>query len=62
MEPVNVVGVGMTQFGVLEDSIIELAQKSGLEALNDSSTIESKIDHLVIGTQNPEEFTSGWGL
>ena len=57
MEPVNIVGVGMTQFGVLEDSIIELAQKAGIEALNDSSTIESKIDHLVIGTQNPEEFT-----
>lgn len=47
----------MTKFGVLEDSIVELAQKAGLEALNDSSTIESKIDHLVVGTQNPEEFT-----
>ena len=47
----------MTQFGVLEDSIVEIAQNAALEALNDSSTIESTIDHLIVGTQNPEEFT-----
>jgi len=47
----------MTQFGILEDSIIELAQKAAIEALTDSSTIESPIDHLIVGTQNPEEFT-----
>jgi len=57
VESVNVIGVGMTQFGILEDSIIELAQKAAIEALTDSSTIESPIDHLIVGTQNPEEFT-----
>ena len=57
MEPVNIIGVGMTQFGVLEDSIVQLAQNAALEALNDSSTIDSPIDHLIVGTQNPEEFT-----
>ncbi|TFH06553.1 MAG: thiolase domain-containing protein [Candidatus Thorarchaeota archaeon] len=57
MEPVSIVGVGMTQFGVLKDSIVELAQSAAQEALNDSSTIESPIDYLIVGTQNPEEFT-----
>jgi len=57
VEPVNVIGVGMTQFGVFEDSIVQLAQNAALEALNDSSTIESPIDYLIIGAQNPEEFT-----
>jgi len=47
----------MTPFGILEDSIIELAQKAAIEALIDSCTIESPIDHLIVGTQNPEEFT-----
>ena len=47
----------MTKFGVLEDSIIEIAQKAGIEALNDASSINSPIDHLIVGTQNPEEFT-----
>lgn len=56
MEPVNIVGVGMTQFGVLEESIIELAQAAAFEAMKDSSTTESNFDHLVIGNQNPEEF------
>ena len=47
----------MTQFGILEDSIVQIAQNAALEALNDSSTIDSPIDHLIVGTQNPEEFT-----
>jgi len=46
----------MTQFGVLEESIIELAQAAAFEAMEDSSTTKSIIDHLVVGTQNPEEF------
>ncbi|MHA1634534.1 MAG: thiolase domain-containing protein [Candidatus Thorarchaeota archaeon] len=57
MESVNIVGVGMTKFGVLEDSIVKIAQNAALEALKDSSTIDSPIDHLFVGTQNPEEFT-----
>lgn len=57
MEPVNIVGVGMTKFGVLEDSIVEIAQAAAYQALEDASLIESTIDHLIVGTQNPEEFT-----
>lgn len=47
----------MTPFGIFEDSIIELAQNAAIEALTDSGTIESPIDHLIVGAQNPEEFT-----
>ncbi len=57
MESVNIVGVGMTKFGNLEDSIVELAQKAGMESLSDASIMGSSIDHLVVGSQNPEEFT-----
>ncbi|MGY5858872.1 MAG: thiolase domain-containing protein [Candidatus Thorarchaeota archaeon] len=57
MEPVNIIGVGMTKFGVLEESIVEIAQTAAYEALDDASVIESTIDHLFVGTQNPEEFT-----
>lgn len=57
MESVNIVGVGMTKFGNLEDSIIDLAQKAGMESLTDASIMGSPIDHMVVGSQNPEEFT-----
>ncbi|MHA1613530.1 MAG: thiolase domain-containing protein [Candidatus Thorarchaeota archaeon] len=56
MEPVNIIGVGMTQFGVLEESIVELAQTAAFEAMENSSTTESTFDHLVVGVQNPDEF------
>jgi len=56
VEPVNIIGVGMTQFGVLEESITKLAQGAAFEAMKDSSTLESPIDHLFVGSQNPEEF------
>ena len=56
MEPVYVIGTGMTPFGRLEDSGLDLAVKAALEAMNDSETLDSKFDHLVIGTQNPDEF------
>ncbi len=56
MDPVNIIGVGMTQFGVLEESIVELAQAAAIESMEDSSTTASKFDHLVIGSQNPAEF------
>ena len=57
MEPVYIIGVGMTKFGRLEESGIELAQKAAIEAMKDSESLGSNFDHLVIGTQNPEEFT-----
>jgi acetyl-CoA C-acetyltransferase len=47
----------MTRFGVLNESLIELAQQASLEAMRDSSMVESPIDHLIVGSQNPEEFT-----
>jgi acetyl-CoA C-acetyltransferase len=56
LEPVNIIGVGMTKFGVLEDSILDLAKTAAFEAMEDSSTVESKFDHLVVGAQNPDEF------
>lgn len=56
MEPVNIIGVGMTKFGVLEESIVELAQTAAFEAMENASTTESTFDHLVVGVQNPDEF------
>ena len=56
MEPVNIVGVGMTQFGILEESIVEIAQGAAFEAMEDASVLESTIDHLFVGVQNPDEF------
>jgi acetyl-CoA C-acetyltransferase len=56
VEPVNIIGVGMTQFGVLKESIVELAQTAAFEAMEDSSTTASTFDHLVVGVQNPDEF------
>ncbi len=56
MGPVNIIGVGMTKFGVLEESIVELAQTAAFEAMENSSTTESTFDHLVVGVQNPDEF------
>ena len=56
MEPVNIVGVGMTQFGILDASIVEIAQTAAFEAMKDASILDSPIDHLFVGTQNPDEF------
>jgi acetyl-CoA C-acetyltransferase len=58
MEPVNVIGAGMTPFGILDDSIIELAEKASFKAMNDSQTLEQQFDHLVVGSQNPDEFAN----
>ncbi|UCE10328.1 MAG: thiolase domain-containing protein [Candidatus Thorarchaeota archaeon] len=57
MKPVHVVGVGMTRFGRLEQSITELAVEASLEALKDSETLDSRFDRLIIASQNPDEFT-----
>jgi acetyl-CoA C-acetyltransferase len=56
VERVNVVGIGMTKFGVLDDSLLDLAQKAAFEAMEDSSTVEMKFDHLIVSVQNPDEF------
>lgn len=47
----------MTKFGVLEDSILELAQDASIQAMNASSTIEQKFDRVIVASQNPDEFT-----
>jgi acetyl-CoA C-acetyltransferase len=47
----------MTRFGVLEDSILELAERASHEAIMDAEAAEQTFDRLVIGSQNPEEFT-----
>ena len=47
----------MTKFGVLEDSILYLAQEASIQAMNASSTIEQKFDRVIVASQNPDEFT-----
>ena len=58
MEPVNVIGAGMTSFGVLDSSLIELAEQASFKALEQSQTLEQHFDHLVVGSQNPDEFVN----
>ena len=47
----------MTRFGVLEDSILELAERASYDAINDAEAAEQTFDRIVVGSQNPEEFT-----
>ena len=56
MEPVNVIGAGMTRFGVLDETLTQLAEEASFKSMSDSQTLEQPFDHLVIGTQNPDEF------
>ncbi|MHA3964208.1 MAG: thiolase C-terminal domain-containing protein [Candidatus Thorarchaeota archaeon SMTZ1-45] len=58
MEPVNVIGAGMTSFGILDDSLIQLAEQASFNAMSDSQTLDLSFDHLVIGSQNPDEFVN----
>ncbi|NWF96316.1 MAG: thiolase domain-containing protein [Candidatus Thorarchaeota archaeon] len=57
MRPVRVIGVGMTPFGVLSQSILELAESAAIEAMADCAIASSTVDRLVVATQNPDEFT-----
>ncbi len=57
MEPVYVIGVGMTPFGVLKESILELALSATFEAIQDAKAEDVLYDRLFVGTQNPDEFT-----
>ncbi|MEM2141893.1 MAG: thiolase domain-containing protein [Candidatus Thorarchaeota archaeon] len=57
MEPVYITGVGMTQFGTLPDSLVSMAHAAAVEAVRDSGAEGVKIDRLIVGTQNPDEFT-----
>jgi acetyl-CoA C-acetyltransferase len=58
MEPVNVIGAGMTSFGVLDDSLIQLAEQASFEAMGQSQTLGKRFDHLIVGSQNPDEFVN----
>ena len=58
MEPVNVIGAGMTPFGILDDSIVQLAEKASFKAMSDSQTLDLQFDHIVVGSQNPDEFVN----
>ncbi len=58
MEPVNVIGVGMTSFGILDDSLVQLAEEASFKAMSDSLTLEQHFDHIVVGSQNPDEFVN----
>jgi len=58
MEPVNIIGAGMTPFGILKDSLVQLAEKSSFKAMSDSQTLDLQFDHLVVGSQNPDEFVN----
>jgi acetyl-CoA C-acetyltransferase len=56
MESVYVIGAGMTAFGILEESLTELAEKASFEAMKQSHCLDERVDHLVVGSQNPDEF------
>ncbi len=58
MEPVNVIGAGMTSFGVLDDSLVQLAEQASFEAMEQSQTLDQRFDHLIVGSQNPDEFVN----
>ncbi|TFF92835.1 thiolase domain-containing protein [Candidatus Thorarchaeota archaeon] len=56
MESVNVVGVGMTPFGVLDEPYVDLARTAAFEAMTDAGLLDAHYDHIFVGTQNPDEF------
>ena len=58
MEPVYVIGVGMTRFGVLDESLVGLSEQAAVSAMTQSNTLERKFDHLVVASQNPDEFVN----
>ena len=52
---VYVSGAGMTKFGKREEGLLDLMCEAGEKAVQDSG--HRKIDALVVGTMNPDEFT-----
>ncbi len=57
LEPVHIIGAGMTNFGRLDESIVDLAKEASIKALEDSQASGEKIDHIFVASQNPDEFT-----
>ena len=58
MEPVNVIGAGMTPFGVLDETLVQLAESAATEAMSESDTLGHRFDHLIVASQNPDEFVN----
>lgn len=58
MGPVYVIGAGMTAFGTLDKSLIELAEQASSKAMQQSHCFNQRFDHLVVGSQNPDEFVN----
>ncbi|MDF1537763.1 MAG: thiolase domain-containing protein [Candidatus Thorarchaeota archaeon] len=57
MKPVHVIGAGMTRFGVLDDGIMELIGSASMSAMESASAVGESFDHIVVSSQNPDEFT-----
>ncbi|MHA1925604.1 MAG: thiolase domain-containing protein [Candidatus Thorarchaeota archaeon] len=56
MESVYVIGAGMTAFGTLDQSLVKLAEEASFEAMRQSQCLDQRVDHLVVGSHNPDEF------
>jgi acetyl-CoA C-acetyltransferase len=52
------IGAGMTKFGILDESLVQLAEEASFNAMTDSQTLEQQFDHIIVGSQNPEEFVN----
>jgi acetyl-CoA C-acetyltransferase len=48
----------MTRFGILDDTLIQLVEEASFKAMSESQTLEQPFDHLVVGSQNPDEFVN----
>ena len=57
MKPVHVIGAGMTSFGTLDESIMELVQQASNQAISSSGATGEVFDHILVSCQNPDEFT-----
>jgi acetyl-CoA C-acetyltransferase len=57
MEQVHILGVGMTRFGVLDDPIMDLVEQASRIAIDASGASGERFDRIIVGTQNPDEFT-----
>lgn len=57
MKPVHIIGAGMTQFGVLNVSIMDLIQQASMEAISSSGTAGETFNHILVSCQNSDEFT-----
>ncbi len=47
----------MTKFGVLEESLLELAREASRKAISSSESSGHSFSHIVVASQNPDEFT-----